>query len=387
MYFGSAPFRYGFVFIFWVVPAALLFADSRNILTEETTDLQSVITQVDSLIKRHLVDAQQANDFILKWKERLTVLASRNQLLDQKASSSHFTIYASTKESAEKYLQIAEETLDVYESCFTTLIFSPSTPAQILLYPSRAEYLKYDGISSMVLGHALSNRQKSWTIIKRSDGYHIEQTISSSKKYHRLATSEEKSPFVFIHEVCHIFTYEIVNPRQLDLAELRPSVFLNEGISEFFAAKRNPDVFKSRALGLLGGKRTDGTTVPPAPPPNLATMFKSGVNLNDANKAQNFYSEATLTIRWLLEMPEGPQLVRNLLVADPDQMEGILRNYQRNCGMPADGFAAYAAYRQKILDELKLAVAKTPPETAQTSTSSEQQTTSKRERKQRKNEE
>jgi len=61
--------------------------------------------------------------------------------------------------------------------------------------------------------------------------------------------------------------------------------------------------------------------------------------------------------RWLMEMPDGPQLVKNLLTSDPAQMESNLRMHQRGHSLPADGFAAYLPWRQKTLDDLKQAMA------------------------------
>jgi len=78
---------------------------------------------------------------------------------------------------------------------------------------------------------------------------------------------------VFAHEVCHILTYEMLNPQQMDFSELRPNLLLNEGLSEFFATIFQPEVLQHRAVALLGGKTAGGMTIPPAPIPNLAELL------------------------------------------------------------------------------------------------------------------
>ena len=334
-------------------------AGPRNILDEEIQEAQRLVGEVQNLLKRDQVDALSGGQFVEEQNRRIETMKARKALLKAIASTRTFTIYAATDASAEAHMKIADATLQDYRSFFPNLMFQPSTPVQILLYPERNEYLKYDGVHAMVLGHAISNRQKSTDLVRRGNVYKFEQNISSSKKFHRLATFEDKNPFLFVHELSHIFTYELINPRQIDINDLKPNQFLNEGISEFFASRQNPDVFKYRARFLLGGKTTEGKVVAAAPLPDLLGLFGAESYPKDAS-ISTFYSEATLATRWLMEMPAGPQLVKFLLTAVDsrgkpmaDQMESLVRNHQRTKSLPVEGFAAFAAYRRSVLDLLK----------------------------------
>ncbi len=349
----------------------LLLAASRNILVEElenakklATEIKSakkLTTEVNNPLKRGQKDSSSANQFledILEDTEkRIKSLEFRKFILNQTASTRTFTVYAATQESAEKHLEFAEQALRDYLVSFPTFSFSPSTPVQILLYPNYMKYLQYDGLDAQILGHAISNRQKSVYLVKRNNAYILEQTVVSSNKYHRLATYEQENPYVFIHEVCHLFTFEMVNPSGYDLNELKPNLFLNEGLSEFFATRHNPDGFKKRIYLLFENRDARGYVTPSLPLPNITDFLKTNSYPKNESIA-TFYSEATLFARWLMELPSapgltsGPQLVKLFLNSAPDQMEGILRTYQRNNNFPEEGFSAYLTYRKKLFQQL-----------------------------------
>jgi hypothetical protein len=329
-------------------------AATRNVLIEEVADLDRLSTEVQNLIKSRKVEPSSGGKYVQNVKKRIELMQQRNDLLQESASSSSFCIYASTKDSATKHLVVAEKVLKDYVSYFKNLNFNPQTPAQILLYPERTEYLKYDGVHAQVLGHAISNRQKSLNLIRRGNTYLLEELPSSTKKFHRLATFEQENPYVFAHEVCHMLTFEMLNPQQMDLRELKPNMFLNEGLSEFFAAHENPDVFKGRAAALVFGKKGEV----PTGPTSAADVMKFLKYESYPQDMMSFYSEATLVTRWLMDLPSGAQVVKTLLNSPIDQMESVLRIHQRAHKLPDDSFAGYIPYRKKVLEELQASVSK-----------------------------
>ncbi len=335
------------VSFFFQVPWA--FAETRNVLQEEVEVRQKLARDIENLVKQRKID-DDGGKYLENLKKAIVFLQARLEMLRYEASSHHFTVYAATQEAADRYLKTAEEALEDYNNFFPNLNFNPSTPAQLILYPDYAQFKAYEAGNAPILGHALSNRQTSIILAHRGNRYVLEQTIASSQKYHRLATYQEENPYVFVHEVCHILTFEMINPQELDLNQLSPNRLLNEGLSEFFAARHNPDVFKNRVRVLIGGKTADGVVHPPIPAPNILELLAARTY---PHQIAAFYSEGTLFTKWIMDFPSGAQLYKFLLTADPSQMEALLRTHQRTNGLPDVGFAAYYDFRQKTLEELE----------------------------------
>ncbi len=338
---------------FWVCTLLMLplglRAGDRNVLEEELALQQKLTRDVENLVKQRKIQAD-GSAFVEHSRTVIAALQERLKLLPCEASSRHFSVYASTQTAADQHLQVAEDVLKDYCNFFPNLNFNPSTPAQLILYPTEADFHKYETRNTGVLGHALSNRQMNTRLTLRGNMYVLEQTPASSQKYHRLATYQQENPYVFVHEVCHILTFEMINPQQMDLSQLNPNRFLNEGLSEFFAARHNPDVFKNRVRVLTGGKMSNGKVSPPAPKPDILQMLSAKIY---PEQITAFYSEATLFTKWTMDFPSGPQLFKFLLNANPSQMEALLRTHQRTNGLPDTGFAAYDEYREQTLAGMK----------------------------------
>jgi hypothetical protein len=326
-------------------------ADPRQTLLDEIERNKKLITEVKTLKNRGTVDPIGASAFIGNMEERNASLHRRNQMLGYTAISKHFAVHASTKVDADTYLEFSEKVLKTYSQHFPSLNFNPSNPAQIFLYPDRAEYLKYDGVHVMVLGHAISNRQKGYDLVKRNNTYLFEEVPISTAKWYRLSTYKQEKTDVFAHEVCHLLTYDMINPTQSDLSDLNPSRFLNEGLSEFFGAQHDPEVVQRRGMGLLTSEKDGSLKI--SAPPNFQELLGQDQYPKDSEKMSDFYSEATLFTKWLMELPEGPQLVRNLLLSKPAQMESQLRIHQRHHRVPDIGYAAYLPFREQLLNEIK----------------------------------
>ena len=60
------------------------------------------------------------------------------------------------------------------------------------------------------------------------------------------------------------------------------------------------------------------------------------------------------------------QLMKFILNAKPDQIEGLIRTHQRNRNLTEDGFESYMVYRQKILDEIKKSLTPSTEESKKT---------------------
>lgn len=346
--------RFILLFIFLVQAITLSMvrgADPRQTLMDEIERNKKLVTEVKTLKNRGTVDPLGASTFIGRMEERIASLQRRNQMLAHTAVSRHFVIHAAEKQDADKYLELSEKVLQTYVQYFPGLNFNPSNPAQIFLYPDRAEYLKYDGVHAMVLGHAISNRQKGYDLVKRNNTYLFEEVPISNAKWYRLATYKQDKTDVFAHEVCHILTYDMINPTQSDLSDLHPSRFLNEGLSEFFGAQHDADVVQKRGMGLLISEK-DGT-LKISTPPNFQELLGQDQYPKESEKISDFYSEATIFTKWLMELPDGAQLVKNLLRSKPEQMESQLRIHQRHHNVPDVGYAAYLPFREKILTEIQ----------------------------------
>jgi hypothetical protein len=147
-----------------------------------------------------------------------------------------------------------------------------------------------------------------------------------------------------------MLTYELLNPGQTQASTEEPSdklnVLLNEGLAEFFAARSLPNLFASRAAVL---KRGGGV-------PITLSQINELLNTKEYPKGaaiQSFYSEGTVFVRWIMDMPNGMQLLKNLFSTNPKDMEGMVRMHQRNNSLSPDGFASYIPYRENALKTLK----------------------------------
>ena len=205
-------------------------------------------------------------------------------------------------------------------------------------------------------------RSKKTTIIKRGSLYSIEPVTSSNIKDHRLATYQQDVPYVFAHEVSHILTYELVNPGRMSITDVETSLFLNEGLAEYFSARLFPDGFEKRlevvreAYGI-----TPKTAESEVRDVALNEQFSKvrDIRLEDYLKRDaypegaailQFYSEAALFVQWLMQLPGGPELVSALLVTpDAGQMEAQLRQHQRRYNLPVTGWEQYQPYRKQVL--------------------------------------
>ncbi len=347
---------------FWLIfllPIALLAAE-RNILDEEVVNTQQLISEIKRLDKRGGIS--NSAEVVAHWQQELALIQQRNSRFKGRAACREFAVYAETQEVAERYLKEAQSVLDCYEKLFPRTHFLPASPAQILIYGNEQDYSKYEHIPAGIVGHTHAMRSKKMTIVKRGSLYSIEPVTNSNIKDHRLATYRQDVPYVFAHETSHILTYELVNPGRMSITDVETSLFLNEGLAEYFSAQLYPDGFEKR-LEVL--RETYGIT-----PQTIESQLKEvaleeqfskmrDIPLEDYLKRDaypsgaeilQFYSEATLFVQWLMQLPGGPELVSALLVTpDPQQMEAQLRHHQRKYNLPVTGWAQYQPYRKQVL--------------------------------------
>lgn len=347
------------VWLILLFPCALLAAE-RNILDEEVTNTQALIAEIKRLDKRGSIG--NSSEVLSHWQNELLQIQERNSRFKGRATSREFTIYAETQPVAVRYLKEAQSVLDLYEKLFPRSNFLPATPAQILIYGREEDYLKYEHIPPGVVGHTLATRGKRISIVKHGSIYSIEQVTNSNIKDHRLATYQQDVPYVFAHEVSHILTFELVNPGRMSMTSVETSLFLNEGLAEYFSAQLFPDGFEKRLEVLRHGYGiTPQTIESEVKDVSLNAQFSKvhDIRLEDYLKRDvypnggevlQFYSEATLFVSWLMQLPSGPELVSALLVTpDPKQMEAQLRSYQRKFNLPVTGWDQYQPYRKQAL--------------------------------------
>ena len=347
------------VWLILLFPCALLAAD-RNILDEEVTNTQQLISEIKRLDKRGSIG--NSGEALSHWQNELAMIQERNTHFKGRAVSREFAIYAETQPVAERYLKEAQSVLDLYEKLFPKSNFLPATPAQILIYGREEDYLKYEHIPPGVVGHTLANRGKKMALVKHGNVYSIEQVTASNIKDHRLATYQQDVPYVFAHEVSHILTFELVNPGRMSINNIETSLFLNEGLAEYFSAQLYPDGLEKRVALLREGYGITPQT-PESQVKNVALNEHFAkvrdIRLEDYLKRDaypqgseilQFYSEATLFVSWLMQLPGGSELVSALLVTpDPKQMEAQLRHHQRKFNLPVTGWDQYQPYRKQAL--------------------------------------
>jgi len=345
--------------LFLLLPATLLAAE-RNILDEEIANTQALISEIKRLDKRSTIG--NAGAVLNRWQTELALMQDRKMRFKGRASSREFCVYAETQDTAERYLMEAQAVLDLFEKLFPRTNFLPASPAQILIYRNEEDYLKYEHIPSGVVGHTNAMRSKKMSIVKRGSLYSIEPVTSSNIKDHRLATYKQDVPYVFAHEVSHILTYELVNPGRMSIHDVETSLFLNEGLAEYFSARLYPTGFEKRLEVLREAyKITPLMSESQVQAVSLDAQFEKvrDIRLEDFLKKDaypegasilNFYSEATLFVQWLMQLPGGPELVSALLVTPEfKQMEAQLRHHQRKHNLPVTGWEQYQPYRKRIL--------------------------------------
>jgi hypothetical protein len=348
------------VFLGFLLLSTTLFAAERNILEEEAINTQALIAEIKRLDKRNSIG--NATEVVSHWQNELFLIQERNARFKGRASSREFCVYAETQAVAERYLKEAQSVLDLYEKLFPRSNFLPASPAQILIYSREDDYLKYEHIPAGVVGHTHAMRSKKMAIVKRSSVYSIEPVTTSNIKDHRLATYQQDVPYVFAHEVSHILTYELVNPGRMSINDVETSLFLNEGLAEYFSAKLFPDGFEKR-LEVLRDSHGISPLTPDLMAKDMTLNVQSAkvrdIRLEDYLKKDayptgaeilQFYSEATLFVSWLMQLPGGSELVSALLVTpDAKQMEVQLRQYQRKHNLPITGWEQYQPYRKQVL--------------------------------------
>ncbi|MBV9463063.1 MAG: hypothetical protein JO317_02440 [Verrucomicrobiae bacterium] len=325
--------------------------------------VEGLLEQAERAQKRGELDDP---GFIAECQDVRRQLEERNTRMRGRADSREFVVYAESQEIAREYLKEAQATRELYEQIFPRARFLPSTPAQILIYTSLRDYVKYeqvfDPMASLTDGHTLPSRGSKLRLMRQGPRkFAVESVVVSSNKQYRLATYRQVVPYVFAHEVSHIMTYEMVNPSSSSLQDARPNTFLNEGLAEYFAARLHPKTLQERVQPL---RQTFGIGEDPPldmelPEADLDAYLGMS-SYPRGEKLFELYSEGTLFVSWLMQLPDGPNLVGTLLTTPSGQFETLMKQYQREHGLNPTGWAQYQAFRRDIL----LARGPQPPDSA-----------------------
>lgn len=349
---GSRPAKAGRLFAFALALAApTLAVAERNILEEDLRNVENLQADIRRIGKRE--SALNVSQALASTQEEIEFLRARNGGFQGRAGARDFCVYAANRAAAERYLKEAQAVLALYQKLFPRVSFLPASPAQILVYPDHAAYLKWEKIPANVAGHTISVRSLQMSVVKKNGQYRIENLPSSNLKQHRLATYQQDVAYVFAHEVSHILTYELVNPGRMAIQDTKTSRFLNEGLAEYFAARLHREVLDKRLDDLRKIYGID----PVAPGKTSAPDYPLREALSAAEYPQGlemaaFYSEAALFCDWLMGLPDGPNLMGGMLtIGTADRMESLMKQYQRDHGLPADGWAQYLAHRKAVLEK------------------------------------
>jgi hypothetical protein len=278
---------------------------------------------------------------IREFDTRKQLLAERNNLLPVRIPTRYYKVYTTDGSIAYQHTQFADEVYNRYRELFPDYTFAGKHPVHFLIYPDRAAYLKYEGMDPRVAGHALSRQTTARDLAAVGPGIAGFTKISPETQIQRLAfylpAAQDMDQKIFTHELAHIFTWDMLNEKRT--VPRSPNLFLNEGLSEYFASQGNPDLFAKKLNPLRDMRRSSwplswlGASTYPAP-----------VHI------ASFYAEALLFVSWLAEQPQaGPRLRALLEVSSDQEAMEVVKKLSLEKSVPPINWSDYAPYRQSRL--------------------------------------
>jgi hypothetical protein len=238
----------------------------------------------------------------------------------------------------QRYLQEASAVYENYRKLFPSYHFSFRYPAHFVVYPDRASYLKFEKVDPRVAGHAFSQRLSFQRFIETERGLELEEELRPNTKLQRLAFyapgSEDPNQTTFAHELVHLFNWDMLNQGIADAREIRPNLFLNEGLAEYFAVLDDPF---QHALRIAPLKEWTGA-IP-------LKEWLEATDYPDPEMRRLFYSEAYLFSRWVIENSNAPgKIFASLFLREKaSEVEASLR---AGSGIH---FQNYLSYRDNML--------------------------------------
>jgi hypothetical protein len=343
----------------WILPSSFTWAQDKFIVDYQISYLQKIqsdwqkeLTKIESRLKNpnsfqnsaDYAEYQRADTIITG---NLKILGSIFETLGKKRS--HFVSHKSFPVcdyfyaegiNIEPYNVELEKVSSLFGHLFPDVSFSFQTRPQVMIYKTAKDYSVFEGLPPGVLGHEISARSSAAKALVQFVG-------AENRKFHFLATYQQTNFDVFHHELSHLFLSKFIDPNNLSITNQRTSSFLNEGFAENIAATFNEKVYQKRLLPLV--QNDTGKSTPP-----IAQWLNSKTSLQSSGKeTMNFYSEATLFVRWMSTVPNGFQLVKQLMKSNDNEHESVLKNFQSGQGLEREGFQAYQTWRVKELARLK----------------------------------
>jgi hypothetical protein len=326
--------------LFWVVP---VFAADKalDVLQFEVNQIQQ---EYDAIEKTSFAspEKQEALDEL---RPQLDLLKKRNAIFKARISSGNscYHIYAANLSTAYKYLNEADAAYKKFCHLFKGYQFSNQYPIHVLVYPDRASYLHYEKMHRAVAGHAVSTRLTLQKYIETPRGLEVEDVIQPNSQLQRLAfyvaPSTDPNQHTFTHEIVHVFNWDMIHQNVDARNEIALNLFLNEGLAEYLATKDRPEQQELRLAPLRKLTQYAGPAqwIGSRGYPSFFTI-------------REFYSEAYLFVRWLVEEQPlaGPRL-KALLTARSDEDVEKMQRWLASNNIQRIDWKKYREFRDRIL--------------------------------------
>lgn len=284
-------------------------------------------------------------------KSNVAFLSERNALLQSRVltSSIYYHVYAAEAQTAFRYLNDANGVFNRFHSLFPEYQFSKEHPAHFVIYPDRASYRKYENIKEGIAGHAVSDHLMTQRYIETERGLELEEQVQPQTQLQRLAfyvpTSDDPNQVTFAHELTHLFTWDLIQKSKTTPGDIDLNLFLNEGFAEYMAVMDHDEQKKLRLEPLRHIKDPQGPLV-----------WVGQQTYPGSERIREFYSEAYLFTRWIMETdPHAALRLRMLLqIHSAAQAIDTMDVMQKQKGIPVLNFDAYNVWRAKVLGRSNL---------------------------------
>ncbi len=249
-----------------------------------------------------------------------------------------FTLPVDPKVYEEEFLKVAQ----LFYKMFPSVPFSFQTRPQILIYKKADDYNAFQKeVPDNVAEHQLSKRAYEL-------GGVMPFTGPSNRKYYVMEIYDQPVFDIFRHGVAHLFLNRMVDPSTFSIKSNSGSPFLIEGFAGNVAASFDNAVYEAET-------RFCAMTTESFKMGKIANLLKQTEVPSTPDEARKFYyGEAVLFVRWIVFLPEGLVLFKQLLDAGRFDHESILRNFQGANGLARTGFEAYYEWRKQEIVRLRL---------------------------------
>lgn len=284
----------------------------------------------------------EGNKFLEQFTGFLELKSQERQFFKECYQGTFGTYFGPARTDFKRFDDAAAQVQTKYHALFPGVSFSFQSTPQVLLYPSHKAFTTFTQSSAGTLADHLSGRAaelKLPFILPNTKIYRIRApaTIEENDTPRRTTVIDN-----FRHEVSHSFLARFVDPSYLSVTTTDTSLLLNEGFAEYIACQFNEGVFFQRMFPLA--EELDRISEP---------EIRQRLLKQNPNDVTGIYSEGLLFVRWLITLPNGLPLFRQLLATAPDQWEALIRSNHEFRGLGRIGFSEYITWRQQQLTECR----------------------------------